>query len=142
MVTKGANNEAQIPPVMKTVTQEVINQYAEASGDSNPIHVDTEFAKKAGLGGTIAHGMLSLAYLSQMLMQFFGEGWVRGGHLAVSFIAPVRPGDQITARGIIVDKVKEGGRVRLVADVWCENQKGEKVIVGKASGLIASLKGE
>lgn len=125
----------EIPPVTKMITQEVIERYAEASGDFNPIHIDPEFARRAGLGGTIAHGMLTLAYLSQMLMEFFGEGWVQGGHLSVTFLAPVRPGDRITARGTVVDAVREGQRVRLIAEIWCENQRGEKVIVGRAGGF-------
>ncbi len=55
-----------LPPVVKHITQEKINLYAEASGDFNPIHVDKSFAAQTPLGGTIAHGMLILAYVSEI----------------------------------------------------------------------------
>jgi len=68
-------------PVVKYITQEKINLYAEASGDFNPIHIDESFAAKTPLGGTIAHGMLNLAYVSEMMTSAFG----RAGFLVVSF---------------------------------------------------------
>ena len=62
-----------LPQVLKHISQEKINRYAEASGDFNPIHVDENFAKKTPLGGTIAHGMLILAYISQIMTAAFGQ---------------------------------------------------------------------
>lgn len=53
-----------LPSVIKHITQREINLYAEASGDFNPIHIDESFAAQTPLGGTIAHGMLILAYVS------------------------------------------------------------------------------
>jgi 3-hydroxybutyryl-CoA dehydratase len=121
-----------LPSVVKQVTQKDINRYAEASGDFNPIHIDESFAAKTPLGGTIAHGMLILAYVSEMMTEAFGESWVEGGKLSVRFKAPARPGDTITTSGKI-DSIehKEG-----VAYVNCSlescNQKGETVITGGA----------
>jgi len=121
-----------LPSVVKQVTQKDINRYAEASGDFNPIHIDEPFAAKTPLGGTIAHGMLILAYASEMMTEAFGESWVEGGKLSVRFKAPARPGDTITTSGKI-DSIehKEG-----VAYVNCSlescNQKGETVITGGA----------
>jgi len=121
-----------LPSVVKQVTQKDINRYAEASGDFNPIHIDESFAAKTPLGGTIAHGMLILAYASEMMTEAFGESWVEGGKLSVRFKAPARPGDTITTSGKI-DSIehKEG-----VAYVNCSlescNQKGETVITGGA----------
>ena len=121
-----------LPSVVKQITQKDINRYAEASGDFNPIHIDESFAAKTPLGGTIAHGMLILAYASEMMTGAFGESWVEGGKLSVRFKAPARPGDTITTSGKI-DSIehKEG-----VAYVNCSlescNQKGETVITGGA----------
>ena len=121
-----------LPSVVKQITQKDINRYAEASGDFNPIHIDESFAAKTPLGGTIAHGMLILAYASEMMTEAFGESWVEGGKLSVRFKAPARPGDTITTSGKI-DSIehKEG-----VAYVNCSlescNQKGETVITGGA----------
>jgi 3-hydroxybutyryl-CoA dehydratase len=125
----------EIPSINKKVTQKKINKYAEASGDYNPIHVDPEFGKKTFLRGTIAHGFISLSYLSEMLRNFFGKNWVQGGELDIAFIAPTRPGDLITARGMIqeIKEMESGAEVRL--EVWCENQNGQKTVVGSAKGF-------
>ena len=53
------------------------------------------------------------------------------------FLQIVEVDDDITVRGVVRDKVEESGKVRLMLEVWCENQRGEKVVVGKASGLVA-----
>ncbi len=66
---------AELTPVVKKITQEKINRYAEAGGDGNPLHTDPEFAARTMFGGTIAHGMLVLAYLSEMLTAAFGPAW-------------------------------------------------------------------
>lgn len=125
----------EIRSIKKKMTQEKINKYAEASGDYNPIHVNPEFAEKTFLGGTIAHGLMSLSYLSEILRDFFGRNWFLGGELDITFIEPTRPGDLIRARGIVreVKELEDGLEVLL--EVWCENQKGQKTIVGRARGV-------
>ena len=62
-----------IPPIRKKVNQKIIDAYAEASGDYNPIHVDPEFAKDTIFKGTIAHGLLTLSYISQMMVKWAGK---------------------------------------------------------------------
>ena len=125
----------QLSPISKNITQEKVNQYAEASGDFNPLHIDPEFAKTTFYGGTIAHGLLSLAYISELMTKSFARGWLTGGKMTVSFLAPVRPGDTITARGVVKKKIEESGQRVVVCEVYCENQKGEKVISGEASAI-------
>ena len=88
-------------PVVRHITQEKINLYAEASGDFNPIHVDESFARKTPLGGTIAHGMLNLAYVSEMMTSAFGRNWLAEGKLRARFKDPARPGDTLTISGKI-----------------------------------------
>lgn len=126
----------EIPPVMKEITQEKINKYAEASEDFNPIHVDEEFAAKSMFKGTIAHGLLSLAYISEMMSKWLGKGWLTGGELEVTFLVPVRPGDRIIAKGSVIEKTEESGKHYVICDVFCENQKGDKVISGRAKGVV------
>ena len=123
----------EIPPVVKNVTQDKINRYADASGDHNPLHIDPEFAKTTMYGGTIAHGMLTLAYVSEMMTRAFGRGWLAGGKLEINFLAPVRPGDTVTAKGKVTEKTDEAGQRTVLCDVWVENPKGDKVIAGWAS---------
>ena len=121
-----------LPSVVKQITQKDINRYAEASGDFNPIHIDESFAAKTPLGGTIAHGMLILAYVSEMMTEAFGESWVEGGKLSVRFKAPARPGDTITTSGKIDSIEHKEGVAYVNCSVESCNQKGETVITGGA----------
>jgi acyl dehydratase len=117
-----------LPELRQPVTQEHVNLYAAASGDFNPIHTDPEFAKKAGLDGTIAHGMLILAYLSRFMASNFGRDWLTGGSLSARFKAPARTGDVITVSGRVTASKKEGESTLISCEVLCQNQKGEAVI--------------
>jgi len=126
-----------IPPVEKTVTQEMINRWAEVSTDYNPLHVDPEFAKRTKFGGTIAHGHIALSFFCEMMQRWLGRGWVSGGKLMdVRFVAPVRPGYKITARGIVVEKRTEAGNNIVKLDIFIENQDGQKCVVGIAEGIV------
>lgn len=129
-----------LPEVKRVVTQQNINLYAEASQDFNPIHVDEDFAKKTPLGGTIAHGMLILAYVSQMMSVAFGRTWLAGGKLNVRFKTPARPGDTITVSGKICKLDKSEGQTFINCDVLCSNQKGELVITGEAKVEVKNYK--
>ena len=114
----------ELPPLVKTITQKKIGRYADASGDHNPLHTDPEFAASTQFGGTVAHGMLVLAYLSEMLTSAFGERWVDGGRMKARFRAPARPGDTVTATGRVTRV--DDGTVRCAAE--CRNQAGEVLI--------------
>ena len=122
-----------LPELRKMVTQENINLYAEASRDFNPLHIDEDFAKKTPLGGTIAHGMLILAYVSQMMSAAFGRSWLTGGRLNVRFKTPARPGDNITVSGRISRIERNEGQTSIRCDVLCQNQNGDSVITGETS---------
>jgi len=121
-----------LPEIKKSINQRNINLYAEASKDFNPIHIDEDFAKKTPLGGTIAHGMLILAYVSQMMTDAFGISWVSSGKLHVRFKTPARPGDTITVSGQICSVDKSKGQSLISCDVLCKNQNDEPVIIGEA----------
>lgn len=122
-----------LPEIKRSIAQEKINLYAQASKDFNPIHIDDDFAKKTPLGGTIAHGMLILAYVSQMMTDAFGRSWLIGGKLNVRFRTPARPGDTITVSGQIRRIEKSEGENLITCGVLCQNQNGESVITGETS---------
>ena len=82
-----------VQPVVRTLSQEQLQAYADAPHDHNPIHVDPEFARSTPFGGTIAHGMLVLALIGEMMQASFGARWTSSGRLKVRFKAPARPGD-------------------------------------------------
>jgi len=123
---------AELPQLVRSVVQMNINRYAEAARDFNPIHTNEEFAKKTPAGGTIAHGMLALAYVSQMLTDAFGLDWVCGGKIDIRFKAPARPGDTLTIDGQVVRIENDEGRKTVRCDITCTNQKDEVVVLGNA----------
>lgn len=118
----------ELPALIKVVTQEKVDRYADASGDHNPLHIDPDFAATTQFGGTIAHGMLVLAYLSEMLTGAFGQRWLDTGRLKIRFRAPARPGDTITSSGTVTQV--EGESVS--CNIECKNQTGEVLISGQA----------
>lgn len=123
---------SDLPRLIKDIKQERVNQYAEASGDFNPIHLNEEFARNTPAGGRIAHGMLILAYASEMMTAAFDRNWLGGGKLNVRFKIPARPGDTITISGKVVKLEKNEENTLIYCDILCANQNGETVITGDA----------
>ena len=119
----------RIAPVVRTITQAHIDAYAGASGDHNPIHVDPAFAASTPFAGTIAHGMLVLALIGEMMFAAFGERWLTSGKLKVRFKAPTRPGDTVTASA---ELLKHADEVAEFA-VQCATAAGGIVIEGRAT---------
>jgi 3-hydroxybutyryl-CoA dehydratase len=122
-----------IPPLTRKVTQEKINRYAEASGDYNPIHIDPEFAKDTYFKGTIAHGLLSLAYISQMMNTWLGEFWLKDCTLDVTFLSPIFPGDEVIANGTVVEIKEENNKKNIICQVYCDGINGRRYITGIAT---------
>jgi len=121
----------EIPPLVKPAVDKLaLLRYAGASGDDNLIHTDDATARSVGLEGVIAHGMLSMGYLGQLLTDLAGAGSVRG--LAVRFASMVRPGDALTCRGLVRAVSREDGGALVLLSVWAENQAGERVTHGEA----------
>ena len=136
----GIQEGKTLNPVVKHITQEKINLYAEASGDFNPIHIDESFAAKTPFGGTIAHGMLNLAYVSEMMTSAFGQNWLSGGKLRAKFKESARPGDTMTISGKI-DCVEQKDDVSYAnCSFECRNQKGEAIVAGEAIIKLSSGK--
>lgn len=118
-----------LQPVERRITREQLVRYADASGDHNPLHLDEEFARGTPYGRPIAHGMLVLALVSELMTYSFGEAWLRGGRLKTRFRAPVFPGDTVRASGTL--KTSSDGTATY--EVAVANQDGENVITGDAS---------
>ncbi len=120
----------------KTVSETDIYLYAGITGDFNPAHVNEAYAKNTFFKTRIAHGMLTAGFISAIIAnQLPGPGTI---YLKqdLSFLAPVRIGDTITARVEIVELNTEKNRVRL--KTTCENQDG--VIVLEGFGLVSPPK--
>jgi acyl dehydratase len=113
-----------LPVLTKHVTVDQIRQYAEASGDRNPIHLDETFARSAGLPGVIAHGMLTMAFANQMVTDWLGDRSLLK-RLRGRFAGMVVPGDQVTCSGSVASK--DDSRRRVTINLVVTNQRGEKV---------------
>jgi acyl dehydratase len=98
------------------------------------IHTDEEFAIERGLPTVVMEGMQTYAYVCQLLVERFGPDWFLGGKLSIAFTKLVLPGDELTVRAVITGRETVDSQSRVLLDVWCENQRGEKVVVGTASG--------
>lgn len=123
--------------VAMNLTRAQIVQYAGASGDYNPIHVDEIFATGiAGYPSTIAHGMLTMGLTGRMLTDFVGDGQLTsfGGR----FVAVVYPGDSLTATAEVVAFSKRGDHLTVQLKVITENSRGQIVFHGSAEAVIAN----
>ena len=114
----------------KTVTETDVYLYAGITGDLNPAHLNEAYAKGTFFKTRIAHGMLTAGFISSILgMQLPGPGTIYMRQ-SLSFLAPVRFGDTITARAEVVEVIAEKNRVRL--KTTCTNQDGIVVLDGEA----------
>src|SRR5580765_5049121 len=124
----------ELPTLVKEISQRQIDTYSGVKPRS--IHTDEAWARQKGFRTTLAQGMMSTAYVSEMMTKLLGAGFVKGGTLSMAFIKPVYAGDRLTVHGRIKDRRDDNGATRITVDVWCENQDGEKTAIGTASGLL------
>lgn len=121
-----------IPPLTKPAISHLqLALYAGAGADHNPIHVDEAAAKAGGLPGIIAHGMLPLGFLGQLLTQWAPLRQVRS--LSARFVAMAFPGDIITCSGKVAGKREHAGEKLVDLEITAQNQKGENIQLGKAT---------
>jgi len=114
----------------RTITETLINDFAKAIGDYNPIHIDQAYAEKTLFKGRITHGAFSLGILSTVLGNILpGYGTIYLSH-EIKFLAPVRIGDTITARVEVIELIPEKNRVKF--RTTCINQNGKTVVDGTA----------
>ncbi len=125
-----------LPTVERTVSQERIEKYAEAAGDFNPIHLDHDFAASTDFGGTIAHGMMVIAFISEMMTQAFNERWMATGRLKLRLRAPAYPGDTLTTYGRVKSVQERDENTLVNCEVGVKRQNGVEVINGDASVVV------
>ena len=117
----------------KTITMEMVKAFAEISGDTNPVHIDAEYAKGTVFKENIAHGILVTGLISKILgcdLPGYGAIYVSQ---QVSFLRPAKIGDEITAKVEVI--AKEDKRQYVTFKTTCENQFGKIVIKGEAVGI-------
>lgn len=104
----------QLPERRRVMTQRVISAYAEASGDHNPIHLDLDYAKKAGLPATIAHGLLTLGTACAGIESWAaGEAWM--SRVSCRFSAPVPAGEELACTALVSGATEDSATLDLSA---------------------------
>lgn len=118
----------------KTITETDVVMFAGLSGDFNPIHIDSEYAKNTRFNERIAHGLLTSSLLSQLLgVHLPGKGSVYMEQ-TIKFKAPVYIGDTITATATVQEYIKEKRIIKLLTE--CQNQKEVTVLTGTAVMMV------
>ena len=118
----------------REITDELIRQFAELSGDHNPIHLDQEFAKQTRFGRRIAHGMLSGAFISAVLGYEFKERKIVYLSQTMKFTAPAYLGDTITTTATVTGIREDKPIVTL--ETVCRNQNGEMTVKGESAVML------
>jgi acyl dehydratase len=112
------------------VTRAALALYAGASGDHNPIHIDIDYAREAGLPDVFAHGMLSMAWLGRLLTEWTPQQTIR--EFNVRFTALTRVGERIVCTGRVADKLERNGERLVRVVVETANDAGEVKLSGDA----------
>ncbi|MBK9675029.1 MAG: MaoC family dehydratase [Betaproteobacteria bacterium] len=118
--------ELRLPPIDRTT----LALFAGASGDHNPIHIDLDFARRAGMPDVFAHGMLSMAWLGRLL-----TGWVPQAALRsfdARFVGIAHLGNAIRCGGRVVERLERDGELLLRVELEAVNQYGERKVLGEA----------
>lgn len=112
------------------VSRSVLSLFAGGSGDHNPIHLDIDFARHAGFDDVFVHGMLSMAYLGQLLTHWVEPEQLRTFNVRFAAITPVNA--RVIASGSVVEKFNEDGESRVRLTVRTALEGGEITLVGEA----------
>ena len=118
----------KLKSIKNKIIQTNVNNYAKASGDLNPIHLDKSFAKKSIFKNTIAHGMMIGGILSEMLFDEYGDLWLSKSSIDIKFKAPVYMNEEIATYGEVVNN--ENNKLKI--DLVVEKNNGTEAIKGFA----------
>jgi acyl dehydratase len=114
----------------KPISRHTLALYCGASGDHNPIHVDSDFAKGAGMPDVFAHGMLSMAYLAQFLTRWVPQSQIREWGVRFVAITPVHA--KVICTGKVVEKFEADGEKRVRLKIDANTDRGLHTLSGEA----------
>ncbi|MES3516051.1 MAG: MaoC family dehydratase, partial [Natronomonas sp.] len=134
---EGAVDVGETIRFRKRLSEADVERFAEATGDTNRLHLDEAFAAESRFGGRIAHGILGVGVISAALARL--PGLVVYLSQDIRFLGPVRIDETVTAVCEVIDRLGEN-RFELTTTVYDED--GEVVIDGTAIVLVDALPGE
>lgn len=121
----------QLPELLfGPISRSMLALYAGASGDHNPVHIDIDFAKKAGLPDVFAHGMLTFGILSRVVTQWAGSERLK--EFGARFVSITQVHDQISCQGRVVECVEQGGGRYARVEVIATAHDGRQTLAGEA----------
>lgn len=127
------------PLVLEPISRLTLALYAGASGDHNPIHVDIEAARGAGLDDVIAHGMLSMAYMARLVTAYAPPTAMRSLH--ARFAAMTHVGARLTCHGSVTRLFEVAGEQQAVIALEVVDDDGERKLTGEAVIGLSSPRG-
>lgn len=133
VVLSSATPGSKLAEARFLVDQALITRYADVSGDRNPLHLDPEFAKTTKFGRVIAHGMMTLAFVSQVMSDAAEGAWERHGQLSVTFVAPVYADDEVMVRIHVSEVLPEVTLCKVECSV------GDRVVLVGEAGVRKEL---
>ena len=120
-----------LPPLaLPAINRTTLFLFGGASGDHNPIHIDIDFARKAGMKDVFAHGMLSMAYLARALTEWVPQRRILS--YGVRFAAITHLGDRVQCSGKVVEKLTHAGRPCARIELTAAKASGEVTLAGEA----------
>jgi acyl dehydratase len=121
-----------LAPVTKAVDQRRCWMF---SGPGRNYHTDREAAEQLGFPNIVVQGMMSTCFVSQVMQDHFGLGWLAGGRMSVKLTNVLWVDERVTAYARIRDQVPEGTRTRVHCEVWIDKDDGTRILAGEASAL-------
>jgi len=112
------------------ISRTLLALYAGVSGDHDPVHIDVDFAREAGLPDVFAHGMLSFGVLARVVTRWSGVAALRS--FRARFVSITHVHDLITCRGTVTEYREEGGERRARIDLVVTAQDGRRTLTGEA----------
>lgn len=105
------------------------------SGPGKNYHTDREQAQKLGFPNVVVQGMMSTCFVSQVMHDHFGMGWLAGGSMNVKLVNVLWVDETVSARARVKQETREGTQQRVHCEVWIDKEDGTRILAGEASAL-------
>jgi acyl dehydratase len=122
-----------LAPVKKTIDQRRCWMF---SGPGRNYHTDADQAKKLGFPNIVVQGMMSTCFVSEVMSEHFGRGWLEGGKMSVKLTNVLWVDETVAAHAKIREEVPEGVKTRVHCDVWIDKDDETRVLLGTASAVV------
>jgi len=116
------------------ITESMVDEFSEFSGDFNPLHIDNEYAASSTFGKRIVHGMLLASFFSRLVGMYLpGKNAIYFSQ-NLNFVGPCYIGDKVTVQGEIIDKSEATKIIKLKTSI--KNQEGTSLIEGTSQIMV------